>query len=130
VIVVDASVLAEALLAANNRGRVARSLLADQELVAPALIDAEVMSAARKRVALGHLQLSTAENALTVLKRLRLRRVVLDSLLERMWELRDNVTPYDAAYAALAEVLRVPLITADRRLTTAPGLRCEVRLLR
>jgi predicted nucleic acid-binding protein len=130
VIVVDASVLAEALLASNNRGRVARSLLADQELVAPALIDAEVMSAARKRVALGHLQLSTAENALTVLKRLRLRRVVLDALLERMWELRDNVTPYDAAYAALAEVLRVPLITADRRLTTAPGLRCEVRLLR
>ena len=47
----------------------------------------------------------------------------------RCWELRDNVTTYDAAYVALAEALRVPLLTADARLANAPGIRCEVELL-
>ena len=50
-------------------------------------------------------------------------------LLPRCWELRDNVTPYDAAYVALAEALGVPLLTADARLANAPGIRCEVELL-
>jgi predicted nucleic acid-binding protein len=52
------------------------------------------------------------------------------ALLQRCWELRSNLTVYDAAYAALAEHLNVTLLTADIRLSRAPGLRCEVEVLR
>jgi predicted nucleic acid-binding protein len=51
-------------------------------------------------------------------------------MLPRIWELRDNVTPYDAAYVALAEALDAPLLTADARFAAAPGPRCEFRVLR
>jgi predicted nucleic acid-binding protein len=51
------------------------------------------------------------------------------ALLRRVWELRDNVTAYDACYVALAEALRCPLVTADRRLAKAPGTRCEFDLV-
>ena len=50
-------------------------------------------------------------------------------LIARCWELRHNVTAYDASYVALAEALGVPLLTADARLANAPGIRCEVELL-
>lgn len=49
-------------------------------------------------------------------------------LFERIWELRDNLTAYDAAYVAAAEYVEAPLVTSDKRLASASGLRCEVRL--
>ena len=49
--------------------------------------------------------------------------------MDRAYELRSNVTPYDAAYVALAEALRCELVTADARLAAAPGLRCDTRLV-
>ncbi len=67
--------------------------------------------------------------ALVDLADLRLRRVGHRSLLSRCWELRGNVTAYDAAYVALAEELDTILLTADARLAAAPGPRCEVELL-
>jgi len=58
-----------------------------------------------------------------------IRRYPHRALLPRIWELRHNVTPYDAAYVALAEVLDAPLLTADARLADASGIRCAVELL-
>jgi predicted nucleic acid-binding protein len=73
--------------------------------------------------------LTTAERAIGRLQALRIERHTHSPLLPRIWGLRENVTPYDAAYVALAEALGVPLLTADARLANAPGIRCEVELL-
>ncbi len=70
-----------------------------------------------------------ADLAVADLSELLIRRYPHRALLPRIWELRHNLTPYDAAYAALAEVLGAPLLTADAKLAGAPGLRCEVELL-
>jgi predicted nucleic acid-binding protein len=70
-----------------------------------------------------------AIQALADLALLSVSRVSHTPFLGRIWELRDNVTPYDAAYVALAEVMEAPLLTADARLSRAPGVRCEVVLI-
>jgi len=63
------------------------------------------------------------------LRRLPVERVSHRLLMERCWELRDNVTVYDAVYVALAELLDAPLVTADGKLAKAPGIRCDVEVL-
>lgn len=70
-----------------------------------------------------------ARLAIEDLMALPLERARHRLLAARCWELRDNLTVYDAAYAALAEALQCPLLTADRRLARAPGLPCEVETL-
>ena len=67
--------------------------------------------------------------AVADLASLPLRRARHVNLLSRCWELRENLTPYDAAYVALAEALDVTLVTADRRMAQAPGPRCTVEVL-
>ncbi len=129
-IVADASVLADALIDPGKRGRQARSRLGAEELAAPAIIDAEVLSTLRKRVNHGSVSLDAAMIAVDALRRMSLRRVVLDGLIARMWELRSNLTPYDAAYVALAEALEIPLMTADKRLAAAPGPRCRIEVFK
>ena len=89
----------------------------------------EVAGALRDRVRRSEVALVDANQALTRLQRLPIIRHPLLPLLDRVWELRDNLTPYDAAYVALAERLEVPLLTADAGIARAPGLRCKVRLL-
>lgn len=71
-----------------------------------------------------------AELAIQDLLAMPLDRAAHQPLLARCWELRDNVTVYDAAYVALAEALGLPLVTADGRLARAPGPRCPIELLR
>ena len=66
--------------------------------------------------------------ALADLADLSLRRYAHDLLLPRIWELRNNLTAYDAAYVALAEALKAPLLTRDRRLATAAGHRAQIEL--
>ena len=78
----------------------------------------------------GQLHNVRAAQALADLDALRLERVAHRPLLRRCWELRDNVTVYDAAYVALAEMLDATLLTADERLTRAPLARCAFELLR
>lgn len=129
-IVVDASVLAPALGDDDADGDHARSRLKDETLAAPELIDLEVSSVFRRLVLSGSMPARRAELALTDLVALPLHRVTHRALLQRCWELRSNLTVYDAAYAALAEHLNVTLLTADIRLSRAPGLRCEVEVLR
>lgn len=128
-IVVDAGVLAVALVDDNADGDLARDRLRDHDLIAPALIDLEVMSVCRGLVRGGRLTRERAELAVTQLISLPLTRVDHAPLVARCWELRDNLTPYDAAYVALAETLGVPLLTSDERLGRAPGIRCAVEVL-
>lgn len=128
--VVDASVLTAFYAADDLRyDAVAARLRAGDTLFAPAHLDAEVVSALR-RLARGSLAVESAvPAALRHLAGLPLRRVPLAPLLPRMWELRDNLTPYDAAYAALAERLDATLVTADRRLASARGPRCPIDVI-
>ncbi len=128
-IVVDASVLATALADDGSDGRLARERLIGESLTAPDLIDLEVASAYRRLCRAGALEPVRAEQALSDLVVLRLERVHHLVLVGRCWELRQNVTVYDGAYIALAEILQISLLTADERLTRTPGARCAFELL-
>jgi len=101
----------------------------EDDLVAPYLIDVEVVSTWRKLTAAGRLDGRRAEIARIDLRELPIRRVPHTRMMERCWELRHNVTIYDAVYVALAEALDVPLVTADRRLANATGPRCRFEVL-
>lgn len=128
-IVVDASVLAVALGDDGADGEVARAAVAGRTLTAPELLDLEVLSVWRRHVAAGLLTPGRAGLAIADLRAIPIRRASHRPLMDRCWELRQTVTAYDAAYIALAEALAVPLLTADARLSRAPGLRCQVDLL-
>lgn len=128
-IVVDANVVCVALYDDGRSGHIARTRLRGESLVAPALIDVEVVSVLRGRAQAGALTAHRAEQALADLEHLPLARVPHRPLLARCWELRDNVSPYDAAYVALAEILGAALLTGDRRLARATGPRCTVEVV-
>ena len=128
-IVVDASVLSVALGDDGADGASARASLKNRSLVAPELIDLEVASVLRRRVQGGLMTPTRAEVALTDLTELPMRRAPHKPLLFRCWELRETVTPYDAAYVALAEILGIALVTGDGRLSRAPGIRCEIEVV-
>ena len=129
VIVVDASVLAVALGDDGTAGRHARERLAAETLVAPELVDLEVVSVWRRHVAAKLMPARRAASAGADLAELPLSRSSHQPLLHRIWELRHVVTPYDAAYIALAEALDVVLVTADARLSRASGVRCEIEAI-
>ena len=129
VIVVDASVLAVALGDDGTDGEHARERLAGETLVAPELVDLEVVSVWRRHVVARRMPARRVASALADLADLPLRRSSHQPFLQRIWELRHVVTPYDAAYIALAEVLEAVLVTADARLSRASGLHCEVEAL-
>jgi predicted nucleic acid-binding protein len=129
VIVVDPSVLAPAVADDGPDGDVVRARLRGEVLAAPELIDLETVSVIRGRHRGGHLDQRRAQLALTDLAELPLRRAPHRPLLGRCWELRDNLTVYDAAYVALAELLGAVLLTADATFAGAPGVRCDVELI-
>ena len=128
-LVVDASVLVVALGDDGRDGDVARERLRDDDLVAPELIDLEVASALRKQLSVGAMDVRRAQLALNDLAEIPVARARHLPLLPRCWELRANLTIYDAAYVALAEALETTLLTADARIAGAPGLRCAVDVL-
>jgi predicted nucleic acid-binding protein len=129
VIVVDASVVAPALGDDDAGGDRARSRLAGEHLVAPALIDIEVASVWRRASRAGRLSDRRAGQALADLADAPLARAPHLPLMNRVWDLRDNLSAYDAAYIALTELLDTVLLTADSSLAAAPGIRCEVEVL-
>jgi predicted nucleic acid-binding protein len=130
VIVIDASTMLEMLLNTPVGARVADRLLAASEtLHAPHLIDVEVAQVLRRYARTADLDLARGRQALDDLADFPLFRYPHEVLLPRIWELRANVTAYDAAYLALAEALPAPLVTRDRRLASAPGHRARVQLL-
>lgn len=128
-IVVDASVLAPALADDGQDGDCARERLRGEELAAPELIDLEVLSTLRRAARAKRLDPSRSLQALTDLAALPLRRVPHVPLLGRVWELRDNLSAYDASYVALAEALDTVLVTADGRIKRASGINCEIAVL-
>ena len=125
-IVIDASVLATALGDDGEDGANARERIRGEDLAAPEIIDLEVASVWRRTLS----DERRAALALADLTELPLRRAPHLPLLPRCWELRHNLTPYDASYVALAEVLEAVLLTADRRLARARGIRCPIDALR
>lgn len=124
-IVLDASAALSALL---NDGPARRALTGDQ-LHAPHLIDSEVASGLRRLVTTGVVNADAGWSALDTWRRLGLTRYAVQPLLDRVWELRDNLTAYDAGYVALAEALGCALLTADARLSRAPGIGCLVTVV-
>jgi predicted nucleic acid-binding protein len=130
VIVVDASALADALIDDASMGEAARAVLAsDPHWAAPAHLLVEVVSVIRGKVLGGKLGPARAQEAVAALPTLVIDQVDVATLTDRMWQLRGNLSAYDAAYVATAELLDCPLVTGDGRLAKAPGIGCEIRLV-
>lgn len=128
-IVVDASVVVTALADDTLDAAPVRARLHDVRAFAPEIFDLEVASALRHLRRGGWLDDRRSAEALEDLAALPVTRAPHRPLIRRIWELRDNVSPYDAAYVALAEVTGATLLTADRALARAPGVECAVELL-
>ena len=129
-IVVDASALLEALLRTPDARAVESWLFESGEtLHVPHLLDLEVAQVLRRYAANGELDSERGRAALADLADLPLRRYPHDFLLSRVWELRNNLTAYDAVYVALAEALDAPLLTRDRGLAAAAGHHARVELV-
>ena len=106
-----------------------RARLEDEDVHAPHLLDLEAASALRRLVAADEIEEKRAAEALAMLGAADIHRHPHTPLLGLIWDRRDTLTPYDAAYVALATVLRAPLVTTDRKLAAAPGLPCTVELI-
>lgn len=130
-IVLDASALVELLLN-TAAGRAIATRIADPALGlhVPHLADIEVAQALRRFAKDGQLDAADAVVALEDLRSLDLQRHAHEPLLERVWQLRQNLSAYDAVYVALAEVLETVLLTCDGRLARAPGLARRVELVK
>jgi predicted nucleic acid-binding protein len=129
-IVLDASVLVDLVGDDGDAGQRARAALDVHESASiPDLADVETMHALRRLWLLDELATHRYAVALDFLAALPVMRYPTLPLLPRIFALKENLTPYDAAYVALAEALNCPLVTIDGRLARSPGIRCEVQLL-
>jgi predicted nucleic acid-binding protein len=127
-VVVDASAVVAALVDGGSDGDWANRELSREDLAAPHLMPVEVANILRRAALAGDISGDAAALAHDDLIRLRVDLFPYEPHATRVWELRANLTTYDAWYVALAEALGVVLVTLDRRVARAPGLRCEVRL--
>ncbi len=127
-IVVDSAAVVDALTAVAGTDEL-RAHLATEELHAPGLVDVEVVSALRGLTLRGHLSATRAEDLLTDFDDLPMQRwPSADALRRRAFQLRDNVSAYDAAYVALAEALDCPLVTRDGRLARSRGHSAQIEV--
>jgi predicted nucleic acid-binding protein len=130
VIVVDACALLAVLLRTPAAAAVERRLFdSGQTLHAPDLLDVEVAQVLRRYATAGELDAERGREALADLADFPLRRYPHDFLLPRVWQLRINLTAYDAVYVALAEALGAPLLTRDQRLAAAPGHHAQIEIV-
>lgn len=127
-LVTDASVWVRALLDEGVDGPVRARLRREAYVDAPALIDLEFLSALRRLLMMKRLSRPAAEESLERFLRAPIDRHSHTPLAWRAWELRASITPYDASYVALAELLGTTLFTVDRGLARAPGIRCAIEL--
>lgn len=130
-IVVDASVLANVIGDDGADGKRARGeIRAAGDVAAPDLVDVETVAVLRKRWLAGTLSDRRFAAAISDLESIDIDRYPTLALMRRAYELRSNLTAYDASYVALAELLSCELLTGDQRLASAPGPKCPVRVLR
>jgi len=125
-VVIDASVLVAALVDSDQDGPWAEAAIAQGQLAAPEMVLAEATNILRRMDLSGQVSRLEATASFRDLLRLDVELYPFTPLAERVWELRGNVTSYDAWYVALAEALNNPLFTLDRRLSKASGVQCEV----
>ena len=129
-IVLDASVVIEILLQSNDGLRIQQRVLDQaEESHAPHLLDVEVAQIARRYLLTGEMSPERGGQMVEDLAALPIERHAHTLFLWRIWELRSNLTAYDAAYVALAEALDAPLLTRDVRLAGAPGHSATIELL-
>lgn len=127
-LVVDASTVVAALVDSGTDGRWAESVLTSDSLAAPHLMMAEASNILRRSALAGAISAEQASLAYSDLLDLRVELFPFAPFATRIWDLRGNVTCYDAWYVALAEALNAPLATLDARLAKAPGPRCQFRV--
>jgi len=128
VLVVDTSAILEALAARDPAPGLVERLAEDGDLHAPHLIDVEILHALRGMVIRGEIGADRAADARSDFADTAIVRYPHPPLADRIWELRDNLSAYDAAFVALAELLAVPLVTCDGRLASASGHDAEIEL--
>jgi len=120
-IVADTSAVLAVLCADPPEARLRQRLAEDADLHAPHLIDVEIIHALRRLVASGNVTEQRAMSVRADYSQLTMTRYPHHPLADRMWELRHNLTAYDAAFVALSEALGVPFVTCDARLAGASG---------
>ena len=124
-VVLDASTVVAALIDVGPDGEWAEQVLARGALMAPHLMPVEVASILRRALLAGQISADAASLAHADLVDMRVDLLPYEPFARRVWELRDNVTAYDAWYVALAEALGAPLATLDQRLLRAVGPKCK-----
>lgn len=127
-VVVDAGAVVAALLGGGPAGAWAESELTRDDLAAPHLMPAEVANILRRASTAGQVSVDAASIAHADLLALPVALFPYDVCAERAWELRTNLSLYDAWYVALSESLEADLVTLDRRIARAPGPRCTFRV--
>ncbi|MEX1175077.1 MAG: type II toxin-antitoxin system VapC family toxin [Mycobacterium sp.] len=127
-VVCDASAVVTVLVDSGDGGAWLARRLAGTELCAPALLAFECSNVIRRHELAGLISPDQAAQAHADLLDLPVDLFPYESLAQRVWRLRHNLTSYDAAYVALAEALDAPLITLDWRLANAPGFSCRVEV--
>jgi len=129
VAVIDSGAVLELLLQHGASGVPRNAVIDERSLAAPHLLDPEFLSSSRKIVLRGNIPPGRAERLIGEFERVTIQRFSHGPLLEKAWALRENITPYDAMYVALAHTLDVPLITTDARLARAAQRYCTVTRL-
>ena len=128
-LVVDASVLAPVVADDGPDGHRFRGRLRGEAIAEPDLVRIEVISVVRRQLHVGRLTVDQAAAAIHDVLDVPVNVFPTAPLLPRVWDLRDNLSACDACYVALAEALDAPLLTADRRLASAPGIRCPTEVI-
>ncbi len=127
-VVIDASALVAALVDSGSEGDWAESVAASGPLVAPELILVETTNTLRRLEGSGAISRLEANTAFRDLMRLDLELLPFAPFADRVWELRGNLTSYDAWYVAVAEAFECPLATLDLKLSRATGPACRFRV--
>ncbi|BBZ52966.1 type II toxin-antitoxin system VapC family toxin [Mycobacterium heidelbergense] len=125
-VVCDASAVVAVLLDSGGDGQWATAQLTEADLFAPTLLPYECTNVIRRAELSGAIGADQAVQAHADLLDLTIDLWPYDVLATRAWELRANLSSYDSAYVALAEILAAPLVTLDRRILRAPGIACSV----
>jgi len=129
-IIIDASLAFEIAISTKDGDELSEKIIASRaSLAAPEIIDLEVLQTLRRFLRQGQIDETRAENAIRNFDDLAIEKFSHTPLQMRIWSLRDNLTAYDAAYFALAELLDAPLWTRDEKFHSVPGHAARIEVL-